>query len=162
MTALDINNVPDIFLSYEDLVFAAFDFDLINPETHPDVVARVALKETMIAQMAEMIINSNVPLLFIYRVTDNGLKAAFLRVVGEHGHPAHFLPAIEKITMETGPFDWNLKWQILRAYRAMHVRFLTDSTIVASATKMLSTLEINADAALLAGIAAMLTVLGIP
>ncbi len=161
MTAFDINNFPQVFRSYIELIQTAHVFDSITDLTHPDQTLRIALKETLIERMAGLVMDNAIPLIFIQYATDNGLRAAFLRVVGEQGRPADFLSFMENIAAQTGPTDWNMKWQIIRSYIAMHLRLPNDPSIVASAVSILPAVSANADAALTVGIANMVKILGI-
>lgn len=152
---------PDVLRPHASLWSLAFQFDQITPENHPDQVLRIALKERLIKDIAHKIRERHVPLVYVFRAQDPGLRVGFLRVIGEHADPVHFLSALEWIAQESGPQDWNLKWQLLRAYRHMFLRFPTDATIVDSASVSLQFLSIGADAALTGGIADMKKKLGI-
>jgi hypothetical protein len=152
---------PAALAPHQSLWDLARAFDEINPQTFPDLPTRVALKESLIQQMADMIVGRGIPLTVIFSVEDPGLKAGFVRIIGETADAIHFLVALEWVSAATGPNDWNLKWQVVRAYRQFNLRFPNDPTIPASATTSLEFLTVHADAALLEGIAAMKTELGI-
>lgn len=155
-------HVPHQLRRHPSLIGMAFEFDKINPTTHPNMVQRIAAKELLIEKMAKIIIRLDIPLLLAFVAPDHGLKAAFIRAIGETGE-VNLLGALEKIASDTKPEiqDLNLKWQLIRAYRFLNFRFSEDSeTIVVSVRSIIDDLSDGADAPLMAGIAEMRKILG--
>lgn len=151
------------------LFLLAYEFDQINPSLFPDQTVRVSLKEDIISRMSKIIISTKIPLSFIGDVMSNtGLKVAFIRAIGEsapNDEAPNLLSFIEEIAIMSGPEDWNLKWQIVRAYRTLHRRFsdqeIVTSALATSGRKIAHVLKDHEDASLTAGVAAMEEALGI-
>jgi hypothetical protein len=152
---------PSILRPHASLWAIARTYDDITPENHPEQTSRVKLKEHLIEEMANIIRHRHIPLTYVFRAPDNGLKVGFLRVIGEQGDPLHFLSALEWIAQESNPEDWNLKWQVVRAYRQMFLRFPDNQDIITSAKNSIAFLAVGADEHLALGIADMVKKLGI-
>lgn len=145
------------------LIRLANQYDAIDETTIPDVATRVAAKEDLILQMVKIIRLKRIPLELAFVALDRGLKCAFTRAIGELGvAPAH-LKAIENIGGDTQPIihDLNLKWQVLRAYRLLGIRFNNDQSILNSAQNILDVIADGADDPLQSGIVAMKAKLGL-
>jgi hypothetical protein len=126
---------------HPNLIRLAIEFEYLTPENHPDQTGRVALKEEMIVEMANIILQHYIPFTLLVHIPSHGLKAALLRVIGEKGCADH-LPLVEIVAngTEPGQPDLNLKWQVDRAYRSLHFRFPDEPRIAASAASVIAVL----------------------
>ena len=139
---------------HQFLIGLGHQYNDIDETSHPDMAERISAKEALIEKMAN-IIEHRVPLLLAFVAPGNGLKAGFLRAIGEKADPGILLNAVEKIANETGPdfSDLNLKWQVLRAYRNLYIRNPNaKANLVSSVNDVLPALLTGADKALTAGV----------
>lgn len=145
------------------LIRLANQYDAIDETTIPDQATRVAAKEDLVLQMVKMIFHKQVPLSLAFVAQDRGLKSAFTRAIGERGDAPALLSAIESIAASTQPVihDLNMKWQVVRAYRNLGIRWNNDPAIIASCQNVLDVLASGADTPLQNGIRSMKGKLGI-
>lgn len=153
---------PNYFADYTPLVTLANTYDAITDTTYPDETTRVAAKENLVAEMASYI-QQNVPLVVGFYATTLGLRAGFARAAGNQGHPETIVfSLIHKIAESSGPTDYNLKNQVVRAWETLFERFPTHAIIGREAARDLRYLNDHADAPLISNIERMKSQLGIP
>lgn len=155
--------IPKKLRHHPPLLVLADQYDAIDETTIPDQATRVAAKEDLVLQMVKMIFHRRVPLQLAFVAQDRGLKAAFTRAIGERGDAPALLSAIESIAASTQPVihDLNMKWQVVRAYRNLGIRWNNDPAVTASCQNVLDVLASGADAPLKNGISGMKAKLGI-
>jgi hypothetical protein len=151
----------EILTTYFPLMDLVNEYDSITKDLMPNMAARVAKKEQVITEMSTFI-KANVPLYLAVFSFLPGLRVGFARALGEAGIPGQFtFVALRAFTATAGPTDYNLKHQIVRAYRTLQQRFPTNTDIAVQANADIEHLSFNADKELLDKIAAMKTELGI-
>jgi hypothetical protein len=144
-----------------ELMSMVQNYDEITHAAYPDVTVRVARKEAIIMDMADFI-HEQVPFEYAQYAHQMGLKAGFARALGDYGRPNWMtFRALHKYAAAAGPTDYNLKHQIVRAFRSLKVRFPDNSVIAEHAATALPYLLANADAPLLSVVIAMKTELNI-
>jgi len=159
---IDANYFHEHLRRHPGIIRLAVEFEQLTPENHPDQVGRVSLKEEMIVEISSLIHRHHIPFILLAHSPGHGLKAVMLHLLAENGNVDH-LDLVEIVAKgtEAGQPGANLKWQVIRAYRNLHIRFPDEPQIAISAANILSILSDGADAALLAGIASMKEKLGI-
>ena len=149
-------HIPEKLRNHTIIIVIANHYDQVSEKTHPDMAERIATKERYVHEIAHLIKQRAVPLVLAHVAPGNGLKAGFVRAIGEGSHPGFQLElqAIEHIASETGTStnDLNLKWQIVRAYRNLHIRHPESQFVTASAEIVIPKLLNGADKSLITGI----------
>jgi hypothetical protein len=117
------------FKNFIGLITMAIAYENTNKTAFPDMTTRVARKEMLVQQMSDYI-KQNVPLNLVHFAYLTGLKAGFARAIGEAGDSDLIqLMALVAVPAGASPTQYNLKWQVVGAYRNLSIRFPNDPDI---------------------------------
>jgi hypothetical protein len=155
--------IPRQLADYNTLLGISQTYDAVTDQTNPNMVQRIALKESLVAQMASQINGGQVSFVLAPFANTVGLMAGFSRAIGETATP-HFgtFGALLQFANSSMPNQYNLKWQIVRAWRTMFERFPQQSAMITTAAaRCIPSLSNAADKPLQGAIAAMVAQLGI-
>jgi len=152
---------PEFISIHKELMDMANQYNAITRESIPNMTERVAAKEELVAEMSAYIQDNNLLLLGVLAFNP-GLRAGFARAIGEAAVPGQIVyVALRAYTATTGPKDYNLKHQIVRAWSTLHDRFPDNPDIARQVEADLRHLEFGADQCLLDTIGELKSTLGI-